>query len=155
MHSAISNVRLTSTQAVRCAQIVWKNSQNDRSRKSQFLAPNLICAGNRHDEVHGRATRRKSPRAADPLPNFPSRSSMAVKNRVFPHNRRKPAVRAPKQQLGSDAPQFQTDARRNVTECDPRHSAFRVMCLGFEANPSLGVDFAKRSATTNKCIKEE
>jgi hypothetical protein len=29
------------------------------------------------------------------------------------------------------------------------------MCLGFEENPSLGVDFAKRSATTNKCIKEE
>jgi hypothetical protein len=49
---------------------------NDRSRKSRFLAPNLICAGHPHDEAHGRATRGKIARAADPLPNFPSRSSM-------------------------------------------------------------------------------
>jgi hypothetical protein len=77
---------------VRSSQIVWKNSQNDRSRKSRFRAPNLFCAGNRHDEAHGRATRGKIARAAEPLPNFPSRPSMAVlividaKNRVFPHN---------------------------------------------------------------------
>ena len=76
----------------RCRRIVWKNSQNDRSRKSRFRAPNLFCAGNRHDEAHGRATRGKIARAAEPLPNFPSRPSMAVlividaKNRVFPHN---------------------------------------------------------------------
>jgi hypothetical protein len=72
--------------------IVWKNSQNDRSRKSRFRAPNLICAGNRHDEAHGRATCGKIARAAEALPNFPSRPSMAVqividaKNRVLPHN---------------------------------------------------------------------
>jgi hypothetical protein len=58
--------------------IVWKNPQNDRSRKSRFHAPNLICAGNRHDKAHGRATRGKTARAAEPLPNFPSRSSIAV-----------------------------------------------------------------------------
>jgi hypothetical protein len=75
---------------------VWKNSQNDRSRKSRFRAPNLICASNRHDEAHGRATRGKIARAAEALPNFPSRPSMAVqividaKNRVFPHN---PSIR--------------------------------------------------------------
>ena len=51
-------------------RIVWKNSQNDRSRKSRFLAPNLICAGNRHDEAHGRATRGKIARAADPPAEF-------------------------------------------------------------------------------------
>ena len=32
-------------------------------------------------------------------------------------------VRTPK--LGSDKAQLQTDARRNVTECDPRHSVVR------------------------------
>jgi hypothetical protein len=81
---AISCVRFTS--------IVWKNSQNDRSRKSRFCAPNLICAGNRHDEAHRRATRGEIAGAAEALPNFPSRPPMAVqividaKNRVFPHN---------------------------------------------------------------------
>ena len=55
-------------------RIVLKNSQNDRSRKSRFRAPNLICAGNRHDEAHTRATRGKIARTAEPLPNFPSRS---------------------------------------------------------------------------------
>jgi hypothetical protein len=80
---AISNVRLTS--------IVWKNSQNDQSRKSRFRGPNLICAGNRREEAHGRATRGKIARAAEALPNCPSRPSMAVrividarKNRVRP-----------------------------------------------------------------------
>jgi hypothetical protein len=74
---------------------VWKNSQNGRSRKSRSRAPNFIRAGNRHYEAHGRATRGKIARAAEALPNFPSRPSMAVqividaKNRVFPHNRRK------------------------------------------------------------------
>ena len=63
---------------VRFTSIVWKNSQNDGSRKSRFRAPNLICAGKRHDEAHERATRGKIARAAEPLPNFPSRPSMAV-----------------------------------------------------------------------------
>ena len=63
---------------VRFTSIVWKNPQNDRSRKSRFHAPNLICAGNRHDKAHGRATRGKLARAAEPLPNFPPRSSIAV-----------------------------------------------------------------------------
>jgi hypothetical protein len=62
----------------RYCPIVWKNLQNDRSRKSRFRAPNLTCAGNRHDEAHGRATRGKIARAAETLPNFPSRPSMAV-----------------------------------------------------------------------------
>jgi hypothetical protein len=59
-------------------RIVWKNSQNDRSRKSRFLAPNLICAGNRHDEALGGPHAGRSPARRDPLPNFPSRPSMAV-----------------------------------------------------------------------------
>jgi hypothetical protein len=59
-------------------QIVWKNSQNDRSRKSRFRAPNLFGAGNRHDEANGAATRGDIARAAEPLPNFSSRPSMAV-----------------------------------------------------------------------------
>jgi hypothetical protein len=54
-------------------RIVWKNSQNDLSRKSRFRAPNLIRAGNCHDEAHGRATRGNIARAAEPLTNFPSR----------------------------------------------------------------------------------
>jgi hypothetical protein len=58
--------------------IVWKNPQNDRSRKSRFHAPNLICAGNRHYKAHGRATHGKIARAAEPLPSFPSSSSIAV-----------------------------------------------------------------------------
>jgi hypothetical protein len=68
--SAIRYVRFTS--------IVWKNPQNDRSRKSRFHSPNLIPHGNRHDKAHRRATRGKIARAAEPLPNFPSRSSVAV-----------------------------------------------------------------------------
>jgi hypothetical protein len=81
--------------------IVWKNSQNDRSRKSRFRAPSLICAGNRRDELDGTATRGKIARAAEALANFPSRPSMAVqiviatKNRVFPHNLRIAASYAP------------------------------------------------------------
>jgi hypothetical protein len=69
---------------------VWKNPKNDRSRESPFYAPNLICAGDRHDKAHGRTTRGKIARAAEPLPNFPLKSSIAVqividaKNRVFP-----------------------------------------------------------------------
>ena len=48
-------------------RIVWRNSQNDRSRKSRFRAPNLFCAGTRHDEAHGRATRGKDrPRGRTP-----------------------------------------------------------------------------------------
>jgi hypothetical protein len=50
--------------------IVWKNPQNDRSRKSRLHAPNLICAGNRHDRAHGRATRGKIARAAETLAEF-------------------------------------------------------------------------------------
>jgi hypothetical protein len=78
---------------------VWKNPQNDRPRKSRFHAPNFIRADNRHDKAHWRATRGKIARAAEPLPNFPSRTSIAVqividaKNRVFPHNPSTPAVR--------------------------------------------------------------
>jgi hypothetical protein len=73
-----SYVRFTSTPASWNAQIVWKNSQIDRSRKFRFRAPSLICAGNRHDEAHGKRTRGKTARSAEPLPNFPSRPSMAV-----------------------------------------------------------------------------
>jgi hypothetical protein len=46
--------------------------------KSRFHAPKLIPHGNRHDKAHGRATRGKIAHAAEPLPNFPSRSSVAV-----------------------------------------------------------------------------
>jgi hypothetical protein len=52
------------------AQIAWKSPQNDRSRKSRFHAPNLICTGSGHDKAHG--TR---------------------KNRVFTHNPQIPAIR--------------------------------------------------------------
>jgi hypothetical protein len=81
---------------VRLTSIVWKNSQNDRSRKSRFRAPNLICAENRHDEAHWRAARGKIARAAEAMPNCSSRRPMAVqividaKNRVFPDN---PSIR--------------------------------------------------------------
>jgi hypothetical protein len=47
--------------------IVWKNPQNDRSRKFRFHAPNLILHGNRHDkgawEGH---TRQDYPRGRTP-----------------------------------------------------------------------------------------
>ena len=56
--------------SVRYTSIVWKNPQNDRSRKSRFYAPNLICTGNRHDKAHGRATRGKIARAANPCRIF-------------------------------------------------------------------------------------
>jgi hypothetical protein len=38
--------------------------------KSRLRAPNLICAGNRHDEAHGRATRGKIARAAETPAEF-------------------------------------------------------------------------------------
>jgi hypothetical protein len=51
-------------------RIVWKNSQNGRSRKSRFHASNPNLRGNRHDEAHGRATRGKIASAANPLAKF-------------------------------------------------------------------------------------
>jgi hypothetical protein len=54
-----------------------KNSENEGSRKSQFRTPNRICAGNRHDEAHAKATGGKIARAAEPLPDFPSRPPTA------------------------------------------------------------------------------
>jgi hypothetical protein len=70
--------RTATSRSDRFTSIVWKNSQNDRSRKSRFRAPNLICAGNRHDEAHGRATRGKIARAAEG-----SRPSMWCNFRVW------------------------------------------------------------------------
>jgi hypothetical protein len=53
-------------------------SQNYRSRKSRFRAPNLICAGSRHDVAHARATRQDRPHGLKKkLPNFPSRTTTA------------------------------------------------------------------------------
>jgi hypothetical protein len=43
--------RTATSRSDRFTSIVWKNSQNDRSRKSRFRAPNLICAGNRYDKA--------------------------------------------------------------------------------------------------------
>jgi hypothetical protein len=53
-----------------CRWIVWKNSQNDLSRKSRFRASNLIRAGNCHDEAHGRAARGNITRAAETPEEF-------------------------------------------------------------------------------------
>ncbi len=104
-------------------RIVWKNSQNGRSRKSRFRAPNLICTGNRHDEAHGRATRGKIARAAEPLPNFPSRSSMAVqividaKNRAF-HTIDKPDIAG-----GTVGPRLGEERRKlHPGDCQPTPS---------------------------------
>jgi hypothetical protein len=47
-------------------------------RENLDFARRTFCAGNRHDEANGRATRGNIARAAEPLPNFPSRPSMAV-----------------------------------------------------------------------------
>jgi hypothetical protein len=58
------------TSTDRSRRIVWKNSQNGRSRKSRFHAPNPNLRGNRHDEAHGRATRGKIASAANPLAKF-------------------------------------------------------------------------------------
>jgi len=59
------------------------------------------------------------PYIPDHDPKIPSELAAEVRAFEEPYHeywyRRKPAVQAPKQQ----------DARRNVTECDPRHSAFR------------------------------
>jgi hypothetical protein len=61
------------------AQIALKNPQNDRSRESRFHAPNLICADNRHDKAHERATRGKIARAAETPAEF---SFKAVSGRL-------------------------------------------------------------------------
>jgi hypothetical protein len=82
----------------RSRRIVWKNPQNDRSRKSRFHAPNLICTGNRHDKAHGRATRGKIASAVETPAEFSFKVVYCRLNcdrrekSSFPHNRRKPDI---------------------------------------------------------------
>jgi len=52
--------------------IALKKSENERSRKSRFHAPNVARAGHRHGKAYARATGGKTGRSAEPVANFSS-----------------------------------------------------------------------------------
>jgi hypothetical protein len=52
--------------------IPLKKSENERSRKSRFLAPNLTRAAHRHEKASARAIRDKTGHSAEALAKFSS-----------------------------------------------------------------------------------